>query len=116
MFDITSWIRETIFRRPKLAPSLAGEELSEKQTTKLGYFLLVCMFFAIMSSAEWSLSIIQNIPKIPTNVPYCVNNMLQIMDTKSDLSYISYSSYDECALVSENPKFDFTTTYNSILP
>ncbi len=116
MFDITSWIRETIFRRPKLVPSLAGEELSEKQTTKLGYFLLICMFFAIMSSAEWSLSIIQNIPKIPTNIPYCVNNMVQVMDTKNEISYNSYSSYEDCTLVSENPQFDFTRTYNTLLP
>lgn len=45
MMDITQLIREKIFRRPKLNTiNSAGEELSEKQTTKLGYFLLYCMF------------------------------------------------------------------------
>lgn len=34
--DITQLIREKIFRRPKLdITNRAGEELSEKQTTKL---------------------------------------------------------------------------------
>jgi hypothetical protein len=43
MFDMVSLIREKIFRQPKIKVT-AGEELSEKQTTKLGYFLLYCMF------------------------------------------------------------------------
>ena len=84
MFDITSWIRETVFRRPKLAPAIAGEELSEKQTTKMGYFLLFCMFAAILSTAQWSLSIIQDIPDRPKNLPYCVNNMLAFFDEKNE--------------------------------
>ena len=123
MFDITSWIRETIFRRPKLAPSIAGEELSEKQTTKLGYFLLFCMFSAILSTAQWTLSIISGIPDRPTPVPSCVSDVLSAFDTK-DTSYTAYSSYtydysygygyNNCDLVSTNPIYDLTSEYGAI--
>ncbi len=127
MFDITSWIRETIFRRPKLTPSIAGEELSEKQTTKLGYFLLFCMFGAIISTAQWSLSIIQNIPTAPTNIPSCVENMLSFFDevnTSHNRYYRDTYSYDysyrdgynSCTLISENPKYDLTAAYDTLLP
>jgi hypothetical protein len=121
MFDITSWIRETIFRRPKLVQSIAGEELSEKQTTKLGYFLLFCMFVAIMSTAQWTLSIIHGIPERPTAVPACVDRVLSVFDTEakqySPYGYpydYSYNSYNDCDLVSENPIYDLTTEHNTL--
>ena len=82
MFDITSFIREKIFRRPKLVVQ-AGEELSEKQTTKLGYFLLYCMFAAILMSAQWTLSIIREIPTQPNTVPNCVSNLLDVLKLNS---------------------------------
>lgn len=128
MFDIISFIREKIFRQPKLKP-LAGEELSEKQTTKMGYFLLVCMFFAIISSAQWTIDIIQNIPTKPTYISNCVFTVLSTLDPKwreeegntlyndsyySDNYYATYYSYDACLLTSENPRFDFTSEYNAL--
>ena len=127
MFDITSWIRETIFRRPKLTPSIAWEELSEKQTTKLGYLLLICMFGAIISTAQWSLSIIEDIPTAPMNIASCVENMLSFFD-ENTTSYNPYyrdtysydssygNGYNSCTLISENPLYDLTSTYNSLLP
>jgi hypothetical protein len=75
MFDIISYIREKILRRPRLVTSIAGEELSEKKTTKLGYFLLYCMFSSMLVSAQWALSIIKDIPKKPTNVPVCIQEI-----------------------------------------
>lgn len=115
MFDITSFVRERIFRRPKLVPTLAGEELSEKQTTKLGYFLLYCMFASILVSAQWTLSIINEIPTPPNSVPSCVYNMASAFDVeKSYDSYYYMSDYGTCNLVSVDPKFDFTQEYNTL--
>ncbi|EKE26476.1 MAG: hypothetical protein ACD_4C00270G0001, partial [uncultured bacterium (gcode 4)] len=118
MFDIISFIREKIFRRPKLATPLAWEELSEKQTTKLGYFLLYCMFAAILSSAQWTLSEIKGIPDRPTPVPYCVTNLVNAFDNNRDDYgyYYDYSyNYNDCILTSKNPEFDFTKEYNNLL-
>lgn len=42
MIDLVAILREKIFRQPKLGKTpLAGEELSEKGTTKMGNMLLV---------------------------------------------------------------------------
>ncbi|MDD5769928.1 MAG: hypothetical protein PHE25_03090 [Candidatus Gracilibacteria bacterium] len=111
MFDIISFVREKIFRRPKLTKELAGEELSEKQTTKLGYFLLYCMFGAIIASAQWTISIIKDIPNKPTIIPYCINDTINSFKTGSSYGY-GYECYDE--LKSTNPEFDFTTEYNNL--
>lgn len=127
MIDITSWVREKIFRRPSLNILSPGEELSEKQTTKMGYFLLICMFLAIISTAQWSLSIIKDIPTRPTDLPQCVTNMVGFFNGKDTDSYdiysysnrpygYSYSDFNGCVLVWENPEFDFTDDYNSLLP
>lgn len=127
MFDITSWVRETVFRRPKLIQSIAGEELSEKQTTKMGYFLLICMFFAIISTAQWTLSIIKDIPDRPTRVPLCASSLLAAFDLNNTAyssnnynSYMyeySYGGYNNCALTSTtNPEFDLTDEYNILQP
>jgi hypothetical protein len=115
MFDIIAYIREKILRQPKLVTPMAGEELSEKQTTKLGYFLLYCMFGAILTSAQWTLSIIQEIPERPTSIPNCVMNMMALFDRESDYydSYNNYS-YNNCSLTAQNPEFDFTVDYNNL--
>lgn len=126
MFDITSFIREKIFRRPKLVVQ-AGEELSEKQTTKLGYFLLYCMFAAILMSAQWTLSIIREIPTQPNTVPNCVSNLLDVLKLNSSNysfqedaykynygSYYGGYSYNSCNLVSGTPRYDFTESYNAL--
>lgn len=114
MLDITSFIREKIFRRPKLGTTVAWEDISEKQTSKLGYFLLFCMFWAIMSSAQWTLSIIEGIPTVPMNSPYCINNIINTFDEKNNNDYYSYSYYNDCTLTSTNPLFDFTNEYNKL--
>lgn len=120
MFDITSWVRETIFRRPKLLPKIAGEELSEKQTTKMGYFLLICMFVAIVSTAQWTIDIIQEIPEKPASIPSCVSTLLNTFDVQNDNSNFdysysySYSEYNDCQLVSTNPEYNFTDNYNTL--
>ena len=124
MFDITSYVREKIFRRPKIITNLAWEELSEKQTTKLWYFLLYCMFWAIIMSAQWSLSIIKWIPSIPQNVPYCIENIVSVFDVKNNInennSYYYWWNFiydnNTCSnLISTNPSFDFTSDYNKLL-
>lgn len=123
MFDVTSFVREKIFRRPKLGTALAGEELSEKQTTKLGYFLLYCMFGAIMASAQWTLSIIKDIPTVPTSVPNCIVRVIDTFGIEHD-SYdrngydYYYNDYtvDEanCPLTASHPAFDLTKEYNAL--
>jgi hypothetical protein len=123
MFDITSFVREKIFRRPSLTQVRGGEELSEKQTTKMGYLLLICMFFAIISTAQWSLSIISDIPERPTAVPNCVERMLTFFDDTNEY-YDSYyydgynysQGYNDCTLTSTYPKYNFTDSYNALLP
>lgn len=115
MFDIISFIRVKIFRRPELETSLAWEELSEKQTTKLWYFLLYCMFGAILISAQWTLSIIKELPTKPTNIPYCVNEFVRIFDeTNENNNYWTNYSKDTCILTSINPEFDFTNEFNTL--
>ncbi len=120
MFDITSYVREKIFRRPKLNNIIAWEELSEKQTTKLGYFLLYCMFWAILVSAQWTLSIIKDIPNRPTSIPYCINDRINTFDNdyKNNNSYSDYWYYNywynDCQVKSENPKFDFNPEFNNL--
>jgi hypothetical protein len=126
MFDITSFVREKIFRRPKLTTTLPGEELSEKQTTKMGYFLLYCMFAAIMASAQWTLSIINDIPTVPTSVPNCIVRVIDTFGIKHtdyesrgyDGYYYADSSYtyeaDDCLLTASYPPFDFTTEYTAL--
>ena len=112
MFDITSFIREKIFRRPKLTKNIAWEELSEKQTTKLGYFLLYLMFAAIIVSAQWTLGIINDLVDRPNNVPYCTTNVINTFEKW--YSY-DYSSYD-CDLISDNPKFNLKQEFDALLP
>lgn len=115
MFDIISFIREKIFRKPKLTGKFAWEELSEKQTTKLGYFLLYCMFWVILASAQWTLSIIQDIPERPTNIPYCIDNLINTLDnTKDNFNNNSNYWYNDCQITSTNPKFDFDPEYSNL--
>jgi hypothetical protein len=122
MFDIVSFIREKIFRRAKLSPAVAGEELSEKQTTKLGYFLLYCMFGAILASAQWTLDIIQHIPTAPTQIPYCITQLADTLDPEhtGNTYYGTYQNGyyyggDSCTqLTSTYPAFDFTADYNAL--
>lgn len=116
MFDIISYIREKILKRPSLITPIAGEELTEKQTTKLWYFLLYCMFGAILTSAQWTLSIIREIPEIPTSIPNCVMNMMGVFNREND-NYYWYDnySYNGCLLDAQNPEFDFTAEYNALL-
>lgn len=73
MIDLIWIIKSKVFRIKEMP--IAWEELSEKQTTKLWYFLLFCMFFAIITSAQWTLSIIKDIPDKPTMIPYCVSDI-----------------------------------------
>jgi hypothetical protein len=105
------------------------EELTEKQTTKLGYFFLFCMFIASLSTAQWSMGIIQSLPNAPTPVPYCISDMLQTfkvtINTNWDFYYQgryywsnsnNYSPY-QCSTVSaENPKFDFSSEHTVLAP
>lgn len=112
MFDITSFVREKIFRRPKLVQTVAWEELSEKQTTKLGYFLLYLMFWAILWSAQWTLSIIGHLVDRPQNVPYCVENMIETFEKDYSRDYYKY----DCKLISENPEFNLKTEFDNLLP
>jgi 3-methyladenine DNA glycosylase AlkC len=122
MFDIVSFIREKIFRREKLSPAVAGEELSEKQTTKLGYFLLYCMFGAILASAQWTLDIIKHIPTAPTPVPYCITQLADTLDPQNigssyydSYQYGGYYGGDNCTqLTSTYPVFDFSNNYATL--
>lgn len=123
MFDAVSFVREKILRRPKIISPLAGEEVTEKQTTKLGYFLLYCMFAAILASAQWTLSIIKNIPTAPTSVPSCIIQVIDTFGVKHD-TYAShgydytdyYGTNDDysCPLTASHPTFDFTTEYTAL--
>ncbi len=88
------------------------EELTEKQTTKWWYFLLVLMFFAIIWTGQWTISIIQNIPDRPDKTPYCLDKLVNTFENEN-----SYSYFDACSsyeLTSSYPKFDFTNEYNTL--
>jgi hypothetical protein len=67
-----------------------------------------------MSSAQWTLSIIEGIPTVPMNSPYCINNIINTFDEKNNNDYYSYSYYNDCTLTSTNPLFDFTNEYNKL--
>lgn len=121
MFDITAFIREKIFKRKKIVSEFSWEELSEKETTKLWYFLLYCMFLAIIISAQWTLDIIYSISDRPRDIPYCIDSIVKFLDDKEDNTN-SYSNYkydynydnNNCKLESSNPKFDFNNEYISL--
>lgn len=68
-----------------------------------------------MTSAQWTLSIIEEIPTVPTNSPYCINNIISTFDGKNNSDYYSYSYYNDCNLTSTNPEFDFTLEYNKLM-
>lgn len=95
--------------------------------------LLVAMFFAVLGTAQWSLSIISGIPTPPSPIPQCVKNAVSNLDPNYDQYAESYyrigyefygtdrrysysQEYPDCgeSLVSENPKFDFRADYASI--
>jgi hypothetical protein len=42
------------------------------------------MFGAILISAQWTLSIIKELPTKPTNIPYCVNEFVRIFDETNE--------------------------------
>lgn len=52
------------------------EEVSEKQTTKAGYFLLLAMFVFLLIAGETSLSDFGTIPKAPAAPSTCVASVL----------------------------------------
>lgn len=117
---------------PEKKKTLPAEEITERSTTKMGYFLLICMWVALFSLGQWSLSIIRDIPVPPKGVPYCIHEILALLDTQSvnpnysqDLScypnggrqfvYVDNNS-NEVALTSDKPVFDLRETYNEFLP
>ncbi|ATU05082.1 hypothetical protein BKN14_01340 [Candidatus Gracilibacteria bacterium HOT-871] len=96
--------------------SVAGEEITEKKTTTLGKFLLFCMFVAILVSAQWTLEIINKIPKEPDTIPNCIKNILykfEADDKENEKYSYNYGEYgrNDCDLSSENPKFNFEKEY-----
>lgn len=81
------------------------------------------MFFAIMSTAQWTLSIISDIPERPSTLPNCVKSMISNLDTKENSYTAPYYSeygygynYNSCDLISENPEYNFENLYSSLLP
>lgn len=82
------------------------------------------MFFAIISTAQWTLAIIQDIPERPKPVPTCVSTLLNLFEQENpnynsyyysnsdDFSYgYSYPGYNSCDLVSTNPEYDLTAAF-----
>ncbi len=80
-----------------------------------------------MSSAQWSLSIIQGIPNRPEAVPSCVNQMIAVLDVDSQNNspynqyyydtysyYDGYGAYNDCNLNPVYPTYDLTVSYNSL--
>lgn len=72
-------------------------------------------------SAQWTLSIIKEIPSQPKSLPTCISNILSTLElggqnySYNEANYTSYNNYNTCDLVSIKPKYDFTETYNSLL-
>jgi|GEM_PF-1002279 len=112
----------------KLIPA---EEITERSTTKMGYFLLICMWIALFSLGQWSLTIIRDIPVPPKGVPQCIYDIISLLDAKSthpnvysDLRcypnggrQFSYVGDDQdFALSSDKPVFDLRSTYTKLLP
>jgi len=115
MFDITAFIREKIFRRKKIETekNLAWEELSEKQTTKLWYFFSFLMFISIIWSWQRSLWVIHDMVDRPNQPPYCVEQVLNVLEKGSNYEYSTY----DCNLISlENPKFNLKSEFDNVLP
>lgn len=72
-------------------------------------------------SAQWTLSVIKEIPDQPKSLPNCVSNILSTMELGSQnysyngAHYTSYYDYNSCDLVSVKPKYDFNNSYNALL-
>lgn len=102
MFDIFWFIREKIFRKKPLQ-NISAEEISEKKTTKMWYFLLFCMFLAIISTSFWSLNIISDILDRPERPSYELQKIVNILYKEGKNDYISdYEISDEIKFDDEN--------------
>ena len=74
------------------------------------------MFVAILVSAQWTLEIINKIPKEPDTIPNCIKNILykfEADDKENEKYSYNYGEYwrNDCDLSSENPKFNFEKEY-----
>lgn len=79
------------------------------------------MFLAILSSGQWTIGIIQNIPQRPQNLPYCISNLYENfiykynkqgfeIDSSLGLSY-GYYPQDDCQTTGIDPAYDMTKEY-----
>jgi len=75
------------------------------------------MFFAIISTSQWTINTIQKIPTTPKYPPNCIYNIITTFDKKYNYSYnIQYYNYNNCNLTSDKPKYNFEKEYNILKP
>jgi len=83
-------------------------EISEKKTSKLGYLILIALFFFLIIIGQTVFSDISRIPERPVNPSYCTNVYL------SDLMYITYKP--ACGFNEIDREFGLDALVNSLEP
>lgn len=84
------------------------EEISEKKTSKLGYFFLVLMVVFILIVGQTILRDLKQIPESPISPSKCILNNLENLDTLANSFCNSFNILDK--------KFNLDTKYNEIKP
>ena len=106
------------------------EEITERPTTKMGYFLLVCMWIALFALGQWSFTIIRDIPVPPQGAPTCIYDIISVLDSNSrgynyytDFTCVpnggrvfTYQASNDQALIGTRPVFDLRSSYTELLP
>lgn len=92
--------------------NISAEEISEKKTSWMWYFLLICMFFAIISSARMSLGVIQDMVRMPSSITACIKEIHSNTDIKNKNERKRYG--ESCNLKLEDPKVDFRENYKEL--
>ena len=90
-------------------PSEEYEEISEKKTSKLGYFLLILMAIFMIGIGQTIFSDLKKIPERPNSPSSCISSF------KSS-NYLKNLSYTQNCKFSEiDEKFSLNSQYNNIL-
>jgi hypothetical protein len=69
------------------------EEISEKKTTKVGYFFLILMIIFLVSAGQMVFMDLKRIPDRPANISDCANRLASILDVKTQRSSYYYDGY-----------------------
>ncbi len=92
------------------------EEISERKTSKLGYFLLFIMVIFLLVIGQTVFGDLQRIVKKPSYISSCITNLSYGYNSAQELKTYNYRhrDYDSCNFGSIESKFRLNNDYQSI--